>query len=92
MQLVEDSGAKYVVFTAKHHAGFSMFDSAVTDFDIINTPFARDVIKELVQEAHKRDIKFHFYYSQPDWYHQDFRDKATIERYVRDFMYPQLKE
>jgi alpha-L-fucosidase len=92
MQLVEDSGAKYVVFTAKHHAGFSMFDSAVTDFDIMNTPFSRDVIKELVQEAHKRGIKFHFYYSQPDWYHKDFSDKETTERYVREFLYPQLKE
>ncbi|MDG1731503.1 MAG: alpha-L-fucosidase [Thalassotalea sp.] len=92
LDVVEDSGAKYIVFTAKHHAGFSMWDSKVTDFDIMNTPYGKDMTKSLVAEAQKRGIKFYFYYSQPDWYHPLYRDIKDREKYLREFMYPQLRE
>ena len=67
------AGARYIVITSKHHDGFALFDSAVSDFDIIDaTPFGRDPLKELVDAAHEADIKIGFYYSQfQDWTEPD---------------------
>jgi alpha-L-fucosidase len=48
-ELAKQAGARYLVFTAKHHDGFSMFDSAATDYDIMNTPFKKDVCAMLAQ-------------------------------------------
>jgi len=58
MDIIADSGAKYVVFTAKHHAGFCMWNSKVTDFDIMSTPYGKDIVKQLAEEAHMRGLKF----------------------------------
>lgn len=71
IKLVRKSGAKYVVPLAKHHDGFSMYDSKVTTFDIVDaTPFKQDPMAELAQECRKEGIKFCFYYSHvQDWHH-----------------------
>jgi alpha-L-fucosidase len=94
-RMIKASGAKYAVFTAKHHQGFCMFDSAVTDYDIMSTPFGRDVCKELADACHKHGIKLFFYYSQPDWterrYYAEYPG-AEFDRYVDEFLYPQLRE
>ena len=69
-QLAEDAGMKYLVITAKHHDGFSMFGSKADPFNIVDaTPFKRDPMKELAAACAKRGIKFGFYYSQAqDWH------------------------
>lgn len=64
----KDAGAKYIVFTTKHHDGFCMFNSKYTDYNIMNTPFARDIAKELADACHKNGIKVIWYYSKADWY------------------------
>lgn len=92
MDIIEDAGAKYVVFTAKHHAGFAMWDTKVSDFDIMNTPYGKDVTKDLVAAAQKRGIKFHFYYSQPDWYEEQYRDAKNKDKFNRNFLFPQIRE
>lgn len=63
-------GFEYIVFTAKHHDGFAMFDSKVSDYNIVkSTPFKRDVLKELSDACKKEGIKFGIYYSQDlDWH------------------------
>ncbi|VGO18037.1 alpha-L-fucosidase [Pontiella sulfatireligans] len=86
------SGAKYVVFTAKHHAGFSMFDSAVTDFDIMSSPFKRDVCKELSAALHARGLKVGWYFSQPDWYEPRYREELPSQRFNDEFLFPQIRE
>jgi len=70
--LAQDAGARYITVTAKHHDGFCLFDSALTDWKITNTPFRRDLIGELVDACHARDMRIIFYYSQPDWHHPNF--------------------
>jgi alpha-L-fucosidase len=67
------AGMKYFIITAKHHDGFAMFDSKVSDFTIIKqTPFKRDPMAELAAAAKKYGIKFGFYYSHAfDWEHPD---------------------
>ena len=67
------AGANYVVFTAKHHDGFAMYDSKISDFDIVDsTPFGRDVVAELKAALDKRGIKLFHYYAQLDWRHPDY--------------------
>ena len=63
------AGMKYLVVTAKHHEGFCLWDSKYTNFDIANTPFKRDIIKELADACSKYDIHFGTYYSIIDWHH-----------------------
>lgn len=67
------AGMRYFIITAKHHDGFAMFDSSVSDFNIVKqTPFKRDPMAELAAAAKKHDMKFGFYYSHAfDWEHPD---------------------
>lgn len=67
-----EAGAKYVTFTTKHHDGFCMFDTKLTDYKVTNTPFGRDVVRELVEACRKEGLKIFFYYSLLDWHHHDY--------------------
>jgi len=71
VRLAKDAGMKYIVITAKHHDGFSMFDTAVSDFNIMKaTPFRRDILKELAEACRKEEIRLGFYYSHVrEWRH-----------------------
>lgn len=88
--LAQDAGMKYLVFTSKHHDGFSMFDSQLTDYKITNSPFQRDVVKELADACHKAGLRVGFYYSPPDWHHPDYRT-STHAKYI-EYMHGQLRE
>jgi len=89
-QVAKDAGMKYLVFTSKHHDGFSMFDSKYTDYKITNSPFKRDVAKELADACHKAGLKLGYYYSPVDWYHPDYRTE-NHSKYI-EFMHNQLRE
>ena len=71
VSLAREAGMKYIVITSKHHDGFGMFDSDVTDWDIVDaTPYKKDVIGALVEAARKQDMHIGLYYSQAqDWSH-----------------------
>jgi len=90
VQIAKDAGMKYLVFTSKHHDGFSMFYSKLTDYKITNSPFKRDVVKELADACHKAGLKLGFYYSPVDWYHPDYRTQNHA-RYI-EFLHGQLRE
>tara|TARA_B100000809_G_scaffold204793_1_gene206282 strand:+ start:19270 stop:21021 length:1752 start_codon:yes stop_codon:yes gene_type:complete len=68
-QLAKDAGMKYIIITSKHHEGFAMFDSEVSEFNIVDaTPFARDPMLELSKACHDLGLGFGFYYSHyQDW-------------------------
>jgi alpha-L-fucosidase len=67
------AGMKYITITSKHHDGFAMFDSKVSDWDIVErTPYGKDVLKMLKEECDKQGIKLLFYHSQLDWHHPDY--------------------
>lgn len=101
---IKDAGAKYICITSRHHDGFSMWDTAQSDYNIVDaTPFGRDVLKELADECEKQGIRLHFYYSHIDWTRDDYPmgrtgtttgkdpEKADWPHYY-DFMNAQLKE
>jgi len=71
VRLAKDAGMKYIIFDAKHHDGFAMFDTKVSDWSIVKaTPYGKDVLKPLAEAARKHGIKLGIYYSQAqDWYH-----------------------
>jgi alpha-L-fucosidase len=71
-KLAKDAGMKYVVFTAKHHDGFSMYDSKYSEFKVTNSPIGRDLLKELIDAFRAEDIRIGLYYSLIDWHHPDF--------------------
>jgi len=66
------AGMKYIVIVSKHHDGFTMFDSKFTNYKITNSPFKKDVLKELSDECRKQGILFCTYYSILDWHHPDY--------------------
>ncbi len=72
VQIAKDAGMKYMVLTSKHHDGFCLWDSKLTDYDIMNTPFGRDVVAELSKACREGGIEFGTYYSILDWYQPDY--------------------
>jgi alpha-L-fucosidase len=70
VRIAKDAGMKYIVITSKHHDGFSMYDSAVSKYDIVDaTPYKKDPMRALADESRKQGLKFAFYYSIMDWHH-----------------------
>lgn len=68
--IAKNAGMRYIVITSKHHDGFCMWDSKITDYDIMDaSPFKRDIIKELADACKKEGIKFCVYHSIVDWHH-----------------------
>jgi alpha-L-fucosidase len=70
VRIAKDAGMKYIVITSKHHDGFALYGSKVSDYDIVDaTPYRQDPIKALAAEAKKQGLKFCFYYSILDWHY-----------------------
>lgn len=72
--LMLETGQRFVIVTAKHHDGFCLWDSKLTDFTVTNAACARDVLYELADALHARDLSLHFYYSLLDWTEPTYRD------------------
>jgi alpha-L-fucosidase len=70
VSLAKDAGMKYLVITSKHHDGFAIYNSAASDYDIVDaTPYGKDPVAELAAECRRQGIHFCFYYSIMDWHH-----------------------
>lgn len=103
VDLARNAGAKYMVITSKHHDGFSIYRSQVSDYDMEITPYPGDPLKQLAAAAKKKDMRLGFYHSIMDWHHPDYRPRRNWEypktykeggnnnRYI-DYMKAQLKE
>lgn len=93
-------GMKYIVFTAKHHEGFAMWDSKCSDYNIVKaTPYGKDIVRQLREACDKYDMKLGFYYSQAqDWHDPDgymyLKDnsKKNYRAYLERICFPQLRE
>jgi alpha-L-fucosidase len=68
----KEAGMKYFVITTKHHEGFCLWDSKVSDYKVTNTPYGKDLIKAMVQAFRDEGIRVGFYYSLIDWQHEEF--------------------
>ena len=105
VSMVKKAGMKYITITSKHHDGFAMYDSKVSDYNVVDaTPYGKDILGMLKKECDKQGIKLFFYHSQLDWRHPDYfphgRTGQKIEgrsqsgdfnKYI-DYMNTQLSE
>ncbi len=91
VKLAKAAGMKYMVLIAKHHDGFCMFDSKVTDYHLMSTPYHKDIAGLLAKACHRLGMKIGWYYSPRDWYHPDFGRTKTHRRYCKYYL-EQLKE
>ncbi|MBN1388858.1 MAG: alpha-L-fucosidase [Bacteroidales bacterium] len=103
VKMAKDAGMKYIVITSKHHDGFCLFDSEYTDFDVMSTPFKRDILKELSDACAGQDIVMCWYHSIMDWHHPDYLPRrnwetdrptegADMDRYIEEYLKNQLAE
>jgi alpha-L-fucosidase len=105
VQLAKNAGMKYIVITSKHHDGFCLWDSKVSDYDIMDaTPFQRDILRELSKACKKQGIRLCFYHSIMDWHHPDAQrpfypnyndtkqSNPNFALYVDNYLKPQIKE
>ena len=101
VSIAKEAGMKYLVITSKHHDGFCMFDTKLTDWSIMSTPYKHDPMKDLAAACKEAGIKFCFYHSIMDWHHPDYTPRrawndvakgdTNMDRYVQ-YMKGQLKE
>jgi len=103
--MIKKAGMKYITITSRHHDGFSMFDSKVSDYNVVKrTPYGQDILRMLKDECDKQGIKLFVYYSQLDWHHPDYYptgrtgkdytgrpESGKWNKYI-DFMNAQLTE
>jgi len=90
VKIAQNAGAQYIVITAKHHGGFCMWDTKLTDYNIMHTPFKRDVIKEMADACHRAGMRFGIYYSPRDWHQPDYG--IGDNRKYLDYMNGQIRE
>lgn len=96
VSIAADAGQKYMVITSRHHDGFSMYDTALSDYKVTNSPFKRDPLQELANACARRgDVKLGFYSSLLDWHHPAyrFREQSGLawSDYL-DFLHGQVRE
>jgi alpha-L-fucosidase len=92
VRIAKDAGMKYIVITSKHHDGFAMWDSKVSNYDIVNfAPYGKDVLKLLADECAKQGITLCFYHSIMDWHNPD-ANAQNWAKYREKYLKPQLKE
>jgi alpha-L-fucosidase len=102
VRMAKDAGMQYLTITTKHHDGFALFDSKAGDFDVMSTPFRRDVMKEIAAACADEGVTACWYHSIMDWHHPDYlprrewekdrpSDGADFDRYLR-YLKDQLKE
>ena len=107
VKVAKEAGMRYIVITSKHHDGFALYPSDVTDWDVADaTPYGKDLLGPLVDEAKKAGLKMGFYYSQAqDWNHPggaksrfeegdgwDEDHKGDFDKYLENIALPQAKE
>jgi alpha-L-fucosidase len=101
-RLARAAGMKYIVITSKHHDGFALWDSRVSDYDVMATPYRRDLLKPLAEACRAEGLRFCTYHSIMDWHHPDYLPRrawdtrpassANFDRYVSRYLKTQLKE
>jgi len=84
VRLAKDAGMEYICFTTKHHDGFCMWDTKTTDFCITNTPYKKDILKELADACERHGVALSLYYSNPDWDYEYGYNSASTHQMPQD--------
>jgi alpha-L-fucosidase len=105
VRIAQDAGMRYIIITSKHHDGFGIWDSEVSDYDITDaSPFGRDILRELKEAADQAHLRLGFYHSIMDWHHPDAqgphyptyntgeKSNPNFPRYLEEYLRPQVTE
>jgi alpha-L-fucosidase len=105
VEIAKNAGMKYIVITSKHHDGFALWDSEVSEYDVMDfAPIKRDLLAELKAACEKHGVKLCFYHSIMDWHHPDAqaphypdyntdeKENPNFQRYVDNYLFPQVTE
>jgi hypothetical protein len=92
VKVAQDAGMKYMIFLVRHHDGFSLYDTKLSDYKSTSPEAAwqHDVMADIAAACHQAGLKLFIYYSQPDWHHPDYRT-ANHDRYLR-YLHGQIRE
>ena len=92
VKVAQDMGARYMIFLVKHHDGFCLYDTKLTDYKITGPESAwkHDVLKDVADACHEAGLKLILYYSQPDWHHPDYKTENHA-RY-NEYFHGQVRE
>ncbi|MHC4430216.1 MAG: alpha-L-fucosidase [Planctomycetota bacterium] len=92
VKVAKEAGQKYLIFLVKHHDGFCLYDTTLTDYKSTapESAWQVDVMKAVADACHKHDLKLMIYYSQPDWHHPDYLGEHH-DRYV-EYLHGQIRE
>jgi alpha-L-fucosidase len=105
LDVAEAAGMQYVCFTTKHHDGFCLWDTKETSYNVMHTPYGKDVLAMLAEACAKRGMPLSLYYSCPDWHHPNYPnlgrhhemfgpragDEPDLEKYY-EFVRRQIEE
>ena len=105
LDAAERAGMEYVCFTTKHHDGFCLWDTRLTDFNVMRSPYGRDILAMLAEACHRRGVPLCLYYSCVDWHHPNYPnegrhhelpgpedgDEPDLPRYM-EFLKGQMRE
>ncbi|MBN1342785.1 MAG: alpha-L-fucosidase [Phycisphaerae bacterium] len=91
-RVARDAGARYMIFLVKHHDGYCLYDTKLTDYKSTSPEAAwrHDVMADVAKACHEADLKLFIYYSQPDWHHPDYRTESHA-RYIQ-YLHGQIRE
>ncbi len=96
VDLARKAGQRYITITSKHHEGFAMFNTKLSDFSIMHTPFGRDLCGELAEECHRQGMVISFYFSLMDWhsplYRPSLKHGTPVSQAFVKFMHGQVRE
>ena len=85
--MAKNAGMKYITITSRHHDGFSMFESKASNFNIVEkTPYGKDILKMLTDACNRHGLKIFFYYSQLDWYRDDYFPRGKLAKESKEGM------
>ena len=76
LDLLQSVGMKYMCLTTKHHDGFCLWDTKLTDYNTMNTPYGKDVLKMLADACHRRNVPLCLYYSCVDWHQKNYPNQG----------------
>ena len=71
-KVFKKAGARYITFTTRHHDGFSMWNTRQSDYNIMHTPYGKDVVAQLAEACRENNLALHLYYSHIDWMRDDY--------------------
>ena len=92
VDVAKSAGMHYIILTSKHHEGFCLFDSKLTDFTCMNSSVKKDLVGQLAAECRRQEMPFFIYYSPLDYHHPDFKGKKWPEPAYLEYMNGQLRE